>query len=106
VRSVGGEWREANRLSHGTREQIYLLLRIALSQHLVGGPERAPLLFDEVTAHCDASRRESVLLLLPDVSAERQVIAFTHEDPVRAWADATLTADRDRLFLRDPVPIA
>lgn len=105
VRITGGEPHEAAHLSHGTREQIYLLLRLALTEHLVPAPERAPLLFDEVTAHSDANRREVILALLHEISRERQVIVFTHEEPVRLWASENLQSDRDRLFLREPVPV-
>jgi uncharacterized protein YhaN len=35
VRPRGGEWRAASLLSHGTSEQIYLLLRLAVAKHLV-----------------------------------------------------------------------
>lgn len=106
VRTIEGAWREAARLSHGTREQIYLLLRIALSQHLVTTDEQVPLLFDEVTAHCDARRRAAVLALLHDVSRELQVIVFTHEEPVREWAEEHLVDGRDALFVRDVVAAA
>lgn len=101
VLRTGGELRDVARLSHGTCEQIYLLLRLALAEHLVEAPERAPLLFDEVTAHCDAVRREAILELLHDFSVERQVIVFTHEDVVREWADEALATPRDRLVLRE-----
>lgn len=101
-----GTWREAARLSHGTREQIYLLLRLALSEHLVAAGETTPLLFDEVTAHCDGERREAILGVLHELSAERQVIVFTHEEPVRDWALNHLTGERDSAFVREAVPAA
>ena len=42
VRAGRGRWREANRLSHGTVEQVYLLLRFALCRHLTKEGERCP----------------------------------------------------------------
>ncbi|MCS7008218.1 MAG: hypothetical protein NZL88_11755, partial [Gaiellaceae bacterium] len=106
VRGHGGTWREASQLSRGTREQIYLLLRLALSEHLVSAGERAPLLFDEVTAHCDAPRRDGILALLHELATERQIIVFSHEEAVRDWAERFLAPPSDRLFVREPVPIA
>ena len=57
VKSAGdGRWREARRLSQGTREQIYLLLRLAMTEQLVREGEVAPLLCDEVTVQSDQVR--------------------------------------------------
>jgi uncharacterized protein YhaN len=47
-------WRSADLLSYGTAEQIYLLLRVALADHLTRGYDTCPLLFDDVTVHADA----------------------------------------------------
>jgi uncharacterized protein YhaN len=44
--AVGGHWRRAMLLSAGAREQIYLLLRVAMAQHLVSTGETAPLLHE------------------------------------------------------------
>jgi exonuclease SbcC len=92
-----GRWRHARLLSEGTREQIYLLLRVAMAEHLVTTPERAPLLLDEVTAQCDGERKRELLDVLHQLSGERQVILFTHDDEVAAWAQAALHAPDDRL---------
>ena len=60
-----GRWRSALLLSEGTREQIYLLLRVAMAQQLATTGETAPLLLDEVTVQADtraqaaAARRPS-----------------------------------------------
>lgn len=92
-----GRWREARLLSEGTREQIYLLLRVAMAQHLVTTDETAPIILDEVTAQCDTERKRRLLEVLHVVSAERQVIMFSHDGEVAAWADRTLAGPRDRL---------
>ncbi len=92
-----GAWREARLLSAGTREQIYLLLRVAMAQHLVTTDETAPLLLDEVTAQADPERRAGLLRVLHELSRERQVILFSHDDAVAAWAERSLDPARDRL---------
>ncbi len=56
VRGPGGRLRNADRLSVGTAEQVYLLLRVALAEQLVRPGESCPLLLDEVTAHADRDR--------------------------------------------------
>lgn len=90
VRLGDGEWHDADALSAGTREQTYLLLRLALAEHLEKDGEIVPLLLDEVTAQCDSTRRTALLNLLFELSAERQIILFTHDDAVLEWANANL----------------
>jgi exonuclease SbcC len=94
-----GQWRDARLLSEGTREQIYLLLRVAMAEHLVTTRgERAPLLLDEVTAQADPERKRRMLDVLHALSADRQVILFSHDDEVVAWAAESLREPRDRLI--------
>jgi DNA repair protein SbcC/Rad50 len=93
VRQDDGPWRDANVLSAGTREQIYLLLRVALPHHLAKDGESVPLLLDEITAQCDSTRRKALLDLLLELSRERQIVLFTHEDSVYEWASDNLPAE-------------
>jgi hypothetical protein len=86
VRGESKRWRDAQHLSHGTTEQIYLLLRIALADHLTKGHDTCPLLLDDVTVHADASRTHEVLNLLLQLAAHRQIILFTQEEQVATWA--------------------
>ncbi len=90
-------WRQATVLSHGTAEQIYLLLRLAMVERLTEPGERAPVLLDDVTVQSDKPRTLALLELLHQVSRERQVILFSQEDDVRAWAESHLES-RDRLL--------
>ncbi len=92
-----GQWRDARLLSEGTREQIYLLLRVAMAEHLVTTDERAPLLLDEVTAQSDPERKRRILDVLHALSADRQVILFSHDAEVVEWASQALIEPRDRL---------
>jgi DNA repair protein SbcC/Rad50 len=94
VRDSDGRWRDASYLSHGTAEQVFLLLRVAMSEILAKG--RCPLLLDDVTVQSDARRTRAILDVLHEVSAEHQVILFSQEDDVVNWATGHL-GDRDRL---------
>ena len=94
---LGGHWRAADSLSRGTREQVYLLLRAAMAQHLVTTNETAPLLLDEVTAQSDDGRAAAVLATLHALSSSRQVVLFSHDPTVASWARQNL-GDRDRLI--------
>ena len=97
VRDDGGPWRSAALLSHGTAEQIYLLLRLALARHLVTDGEVCPLILDDAVAAGDAERKQALLNALHAVSAGTQVILFTHEGDVQAWARQRLSGPRDAL---------
>ena len=79
-------WRQADLLSYGTAEQVYLLLRIALADHLTRHHDTCPLILDDVTVHADLARTHDILGLLLKTAAHRQVILFTQEEQVAAWA--------------------
>ena len=92
VRTASDAWHEASHLSLGTAEQIYLLLRVALAQHLAAEP--CPLLLDDVTVQADAERTLALLDLLLQLSADRQIVLFAQDTAVAEWA-------RERLGERD-----
>lgn len=96
--AASGAWRQAKLLSEGTREQIYLLLRLAMAQHLVTTAESAPMLLDEVTAQADADRKRAILDMLQALAVERQLVLFTHDDAVLAWAENHLKGDSNRVI--------
>jgi uncharacterized protein YhaN len=85
-------WRRAERLSYGTADQIYLLLRIALADHLTTGHDTCPLILDDITVHADNVRTTAMLAFLLQISAKRQVVLFTQEDQVANWARLHLTS--------------
>ncbi len=90
-------WRTATDLSHGTAEQIYLLLRLALARHLGKREETCPLILDDPLGASDESRRNVLLETLLTISDERQLILFTHDVNVRTWAERHLTGPRNQL---------
>jgi len=90
-------WRRADRLSHGTAEQVYLLLRVALSRHLTGNNGVCPLLLDDATVQADAARTVKILELLHELSAEQQVVVFAQERVVAEWAQRNLREPVDAI---------
>ncbi len=98
ISGSGGRWRHAQLLSHGTAEQTYLLLRLALSRHLTKQGEVCPLILDDVVSASDAERKRVVLETLLAISESTQVILFTHEDDVRGWARDRLAGPPNRLI--------
>jgi uncharacterized protein YhaN len=91
--------RVGNPLSTGTREQVYLALRLAIVDHLDEGRETLPLLLDEVLVNWDPERRQRVLDLLVEISAARQVFLFTCHPHL-----AEEVAGRGGRILRLPAP--
>jgi uncharacterized protein YhaN len=103
VRGPGGRLRDADRLSVGTAEQVYLLLRLALAEQLVRTGEICPLLLDEVTVHADWARAERMLRLLRDLAQRHQVVLFTQQEQVRDWARTYLDGERHAIRELPPV---
>ena len=102
VTGDGKSWREANLLSHGTTEQIYLLLRVVMSRFLTSKEEICPLILDDVTVHCDPERHGAILSLLHDISRHQQVIIFSQEPETLEWAEERLSDSLVTLIRLDP----
>jgi hypothetical protein len=100
VCAASESWHQASRLSLGTAEQVYLLLRVALAQHLA--TEACPLLLDDVTVQADDARTRAVLDLLLRLSEDRQIVVFAQEAAVVEWAEERL-GERDLLHQLTPV---
>ena len=103
VTEASGAVREAQLLSQGTMEQIFLLLRVALAQILASGHETAPLILDDVTVQSDQERTIAIMEMLRELSADCQVVVFTQEQEVIDWANANLRDDRDRVVALEDV---
>ena len=89
-------------VSHGTRDQVALLLRLALCEVLGGGGERTPLLLDEPLLTSDPQRRDLFIEFLHDLSATHQVLLST-ADPAMVEAVSRVTAgDCSVVRLEDP----
>ncbi len=54
-----------------------------------------------MTVQSDEGRATRLLDLLHEVSAERQVVVFTHDERALAWAETALHGDPDRLIRLD-----
>lgn len=85
-------------VSHGTRDQVSLLLRLALCEVLSSSGEAMPLLLDEPVLTADPHRRELMLAFLHNLSATHQVVLTTADpsvvDSVRDLAGSGATIVR------------
>lgn len=65
-------------LSEGTRDQLYLSLRLASLQRYAEMSEPMPLVLDDVLIQFDDERSRAALTVLGDLSSRMQVFFFTH----------------------------
>ncbi|WP_165250874.1 AAA family ATPase [Paludisphaera soli] len=77
VRRVDGEVLEPHQLSAGSREQLYLAIRLAYVLHYCGRAESLPIVMDDVLANFDDDRSRRTLRALGEVSRKVQVLFLT-----------------------------
>lgn len=65
-------------LSDGTRDQLYLSLRLATLAQYFETNARMPWVLDDVLVHFDDARATSALQVLSEFAKETQVLFFTH----------------------------
>ncbi|AUX47021.1 hypothetical protein SOCE26_085320 [Sorangium cellulosum] len=65
-------------LSDGTRDQLYLALRLASLEHHARAGEPMPLILDDLLIHFDDDRARAALAVLGEMTATTQVLFFTH----------------------------
>lgn len=86
----GGREVDIDGLSDGTRDQLYLALRLASLERFAGYAEPLPLVLDDAFVHFDDDRARAALLALADLSQTVQVLLFTHHDRLVDLAEAAL----------------
>ena len=69
--------REAEYLSAGTLDLMYLAVRLAVCELALPEGERCPLIIDDALVNLDEKRMEQAMALLRDISKDRQVILFS-----------------------------
>ena len=75
VELENGNYVEANRLSVGTIDQLYLSLRLSMTEDL--SKEKMPIMLDEAFAYYDTQRLKNILKYLANTYPDRQMILFT-----------------------------
>ncbi len=75
VELANGEYINANKLSIGTIDQLYLSLRLSAMQEIT--KEKMPIILDETFAYYDNQRLENILKYLSTEFTENQIIIFT-----------------------------
>lgn len=68
---------DADRLSAGTREQAFLVVRLAMARMFAEGTETPPILLDDPFAYWDDARIARSLPILEAAAREAQIFVFT-----------------------------
>lgn len=80
IRTDGNKPVEVPGLSEGTRDQLYLALRLAALDQQASQGSRMPLIADDLFINFDDRRTEAGLQVLGNISRRMQVILLTHHD--------------------------
>ena len=102
--------RRALALSQGTADQLYLAVRLAVSQLCLPQEDPAPLVLDDALASFDGERLGLALDCLVRMGEERQILLFTCHSRERAALEGldgvrvlTLPAPAPRTRAAEPV---
>jgi uncharacterized protein YhaN len=78
-------------LSDGTRDQLYLALRLASLERYAEVNEPLPLILDDVLIHFDDDRARAALEVLGEMSNRLQILFFTHHARLAELARETVS---------------
>jgi uncharacterized protein YhaN len=78
---------ELDLLSAGTRDQVYLIIRIAMARMFAEGLELPPLLLDDPFAYWDDARIERCIPIIAHNAFDAQTILFTASPVLAAAAE-------------------
>jgi len=73
-----GKWTSVDGMSDGTRDQLYLSLRLATLEWRLETSEPMPFIVDDILINFDDDRSRATLQTLAHFSKKNQVILFTH----------------------------
>jgi uncharacterized protein YhaN len=88
---ANGKDKGPHQLSTGTREQLYLAIRLAYAQHYCRDNEPLPIIMDDVLVNFDDQRRDAALECLIELSQDIQIIFLTCHQDTTQWIKSRLT---------------
>lgn len=89
-------------MSEGTRDQMYLAVRVALLESYLERNPSLPLLVDDLLITFDDQRSTAALQVLSRLAQQTQVIFFTHHQRMVELAQQALPADTFSLQTLEP----
>lgn len=82
----------ADRLSDGTRDQLYLALRLAAIESHADRTEPLPFIADDLLVNFSDSRAHAAIRVLAEFGAHTQTILFTHHAHIAEMAEPHLAS--------------
>jgi uncharacterized protein YhaN len=82
----GGQKVRVEAMSEGTRDQLYLALRLATLEKYLAHSEPLPFVVDDILINFDDRRSLATLKVLSDLAKKTQVILFTHHERMKEMA--------------------
>ena len=95
----GGQQVDVAGMSEGSRDQLYLALRLAALELQIDQGPNMPLIADDLFINFDDRRTAAGLRVLGDLSRKMQVVFLTHHDHLVPLAKEVLGADLNVVFL-------
>ncbi|RKQ31270.1 ATP-binding protein [Oceanobacillus halophilus] len=87
-----------NELSKGTIDQLYVSLRLAISQTM-SEKHRLPFMIDDAFLHFDIIRTKRIIKIIEDISTYQQIILFTCKKEI-----IDSIKDFEKIYLQSMVP--
>ena len=87
VRPDGKSTLRVEGMSEGSRDQLYLALRLATLEHWLDNHEPVPYIVDDILMSFDDRRSEAALETLLELSSRTQVLFFTHHKHLVSLAE-------------------
>lgn len=97
VEAIDGVRYRVNELSQGTIDQLYISLRLAISE-IMSEAHQLPFIIDDAFVHFDKVRTKRMMSILADVAIDQQIIVFTCKREVIASVEASQV-----IYLEEPV---
>lgn len=94
-----GTWVKVEGMSNGTRDQLYLALRLATLEWRLQSAEPMPFIVDDILINFDDDRSRATLKVMADLSERNQIILFTHHQRI-VEAARTMNGGR-RIFIHE-----
>ncbi len=72
-------------LSKGTRDLVYMVLRLGVARYMSESGESLPMLLDDPLVQMDDKRQGQTLEMLAELARESQILLFTKDYAVEDW---------------------
>lgn len=92
------------KMSSGTRDQMFLALRLATLEWRLQTDEPMPFIIDDILINFDDLRARATLEILAELGEKNQVILFTHH--WRIVEEARLLEGQERIQIHDLSPVS